>query len=91
MLAGSREMAYLVISRHQPEVMPTLDFTAIMKKVEKQFVALCPEIDIVSQGPTIERAMENLREAAELYLEEMEPPEGIGFGELLVTHFEVVS
>ena len=71
--------------------MPTIGLTAIIKKGEKQFVALCPELDVVSQGPTVEKAMENLKEAAELYLEEMEPPEGIGSGELIVTHFEVVS
>ena len=29
-------------------------FTAIIKKGEKQFVALCPELDVVSQGYTVE-------------------------------------
>ncbi len=48
-----------------------MDFTAVIKKGEKQFVALCPELDVVSQGPTIEKAIENLQEAAELYIEEM--------------------
>jgi len=46
-------------------------FTAIIKKGEKQFVALCPELDVVSQGYTIEEALINLKEAVELYIEEM--------------------
>ena len=36
-------------------------FTAIIKKGEKQFVALCPEVDVVSQGFTIEEALKNLK------------------------------
>ena len=45
--------------------------TAIIKKGEKQFVALCPELDVVSQGYTVEKAVKNLKEAVELYIEEM--------------------
>ncbi|HHU13822.1 MAG TPA: type II toxin-antitoxin system HicB family antitoxin, partial [Lentisphaerae bacterium] len=33
------------------------------------FVSLCPELDIASQGKTVEEAAANLREAVELYLE----------------------
>jgi predicted RNase H-like HicB family nuclease len=32
-------------------------------------VALCPELDIASQGNTIEEARENLREALQLFFE----------------------
>jgi predicted RNase H-like HicB family nuclease len=46
-------------------------FTAIIKKGEKQFVALCPELDVVSQGYTVEEALSNLKEATELYIGEM--------------------
>ena len=46
-------------------------FTAIIKKGEKQFVALCPELDVVSQGYTVEESLANLKEAVELYIEEM--------------------
>lgn len=35
-------------------------FTAVIKKGEKQFVALCPKPDVVSQGYTIEEALLNL-------------------------------
>ncbi len=44
--------------------------TAIIHKEEDMYVANCPEIGTVSQGQTIEEAVENLREATELYLEE---------------------
>ena len=46
-------------------------FTTIIKKGEKQFVALCPELDVVSQGYTIKQAKSNLKEACALYMEEM--------------------
>lgn len=47
-------------------------FTAIIRKGEKQFVALCPEVDVVSQGYTIEEAIANLKEAVELYVEDFQ-------------------
>lgn len=47
-----------------------MEFTAVIKKSEKQFVARCPEVDAASQGPTVEKALENLKEAVELYLGE---------------------
>lgn len=49
-------------------------FTAIIRKGEKYFVALCPEVDVVSQGHTIEEAVSNLKEAVALYIEEMGEP-----------------
>ncbi len=49
--------------------------TAIVKKGEKQYVALCPELDVVSQGYTVEEALKNLKEAVELYTEEIGIPE----------------
>jgi len=39
-------------------------------KEEDLYVALCPEVGTASQGETIEKAVENLQEATELYLEE---------------------
>jgi predicted RNase H-like HicB family nuclease len=44
-------------------------FTAAIHKEGDAYVALCPELDIASQGETIETARENLREAIELFLE----------------------
>lgn len=45
-------------------------FTAVVHKEEDLYVAKCPEVGTVSQGKTIEEAVENLKEATELYLEE---------------------
>lgn len=44
-------------------------FTAILEKEGDQYVALCPELDVASQGVTIEEAKANLKEAVELFLE----------------------
>ena len=44
--------------------------TAIIHKEEDMYVADCPEVGTVSQGKTIEEAVNNLKEATELYLEE---------------------
>jgi predicted RNase H-like HicB family nuclease len=45
-------------------------FTAIIQKEEEMYVATCSEVGTVSQGYTVEEAIENLKEATELYLEE---------------------
>ena len=66
-----------------------MDFTAIIRKGEKQFVALCPELDVVSQGYTVEESLKNLKEAVELYIEEMGVPEGATSKETIVASFEV--
>ena len=46
-------------------------FTAIIHKEEHLYVAECPEVGTASQGYTLEEAVANLKEATELYLEEM--------------------
>ncbi len=66
-----------------------MDLTAVIRKGEKQYVALCPELDIVSQGHTVEEALTNIREAAELYLEEMGLPEGVSSSATIIARFEV--
>ena len=43
--------------------------TAIIQSEPPGFVALCPELDVASQGDTIEQAHANLREAVELFYE----------------------
>ena len=44
-------------------------FTAIIEPEDDGFVALCPELDIASQGNSIEAARTNLQEALELFFE----------------------
>lgn len=64
-----------------------MKLSAIVRKEGKLFVALCPELDVASQGKTVEAAMANLKEAVELYLEDEDAvrPEGTP----LVTTLEV--
>ncbi|MES2777714.1 MAG: type II toxin-antitoxin system HicB family antitoxin [Bacteroidota bacterium] len=45
------------------------NFTAIIEKEGDGYVALCPELDIASQGDTVEEAKINLHEAIELFFE----------------------
>lgn len=44
--------------------MPARRMTAIIEREGEGFVALCPELDIASQGDSIEEARPNLIEAA---------------------------
>ncbi len=49
--------------------------TAIIEREGDGYVALCPELDIASQGGTVEEARSNLREAVELFFETASPEE----------------
>lgn len=49
--------------------------TAVIQRENGGYVALCPELDVASQGDTIESACENLREALELFFECASPDE----------------
>jgi predicted RNase H-like HicB family nuclease len=44
-------------------------FTAVITREENWYVGHCLELDVVSQGKTIEETQANLKEAVELYLE----------------------
>ncbi|WP_293129234.1 type II toxin-antitoxin system HicB family antitoxin [Microcoleus sp. bin38.metabat.b11b12b14.051] len=63
-------------------------FTAIVYWEEDVYVAECPEVGTASQGETIEEAIANLKEATELYLEELSLPKT---SPRLLTTFEVLS
>jgi predicted RNase H-like HicB family nuclease len=43
--------------------------TVLIQREGTGYVSLCPELDIASQGDTIEQARDNLREALELFFE----------------------
>jgi predicted RNase H-like HicB family nuclease len=49
--------------------------TAIIEREGDGYVSLCPELDIASQGDTIEEARNNLREAIELFFQAASPNE----------------
>jgi len=71
----------------------TRHLTAIIEKEGNGYVALCPELDVASQGDTIEESRKNLLEAVELFFETASPEEVNQrlHGEIYVTQFEVTS
>src|SRR5258705_13961033 len=50
-------------------------FTAIIEREGNLYVALCPKLDVASQGSSIENALENLKEAVALFIETADPGE----------------
>ena len=65
--------------------------TAIVEREGDGYVALCPEVDVASQGDTVAEARDNLTEALTLFFEVASPGE-IGRrmrGEVHVTQVEV--
>ncbi len=70
--------------------MKTNTYTAILEREGEMFVALCPELDVASQGATVEEATANLKEAVELFLECADPEEVDQrlHNEIFVTRFE---
>jgi predicted RNase H-like HicB family nuclease len=66
-------------------------FTAMIEREGEGYVALCPELDVASQGNTIEEAKLNLKEAIELFLEVATPSEVESrlANEIFITSLEV--
>jgi predicted RNase H-like HicB family nuclease len=65
--------------------------TAIIEREGDGYVALCPELDVASQGASVEEARANLKEAVELFLESADRSEVEQrlHGEIFVTNLEV--
>ncbi len=65
--------------------------TAIIEREDDGFVSLCPELDIASQGESIEEARKNLVEALALFFETADRSEVTRrfHGEVFVTQVEV--
>ena len=68
-----------------------MTLSAVIQREDDMFVALCPELDVVSQGYTTDEANANLQEAIELLLEDMsaEELERRLVNPVMVRHFEV--
>ncbi len=49
--------------------------TGLIEREGDGYVSLCPELDLASQGQTIEEARRNLVEALELFFETADPSE----------------
>ena len=69
----------------------TRHMTAIVEREGEGYVALCPEVDIASQGASVTEARENLAEALALFFETAEGEEidRRMRGEVYVTQIEV--
>ena len=52
-----------------------LQLTAVIEREGQGYVATCPEVDVVSQGDTVEEARLNLLEAVEGFFEVASPSE----------------
>jgi predicted RNase H-like HicB family nuclease len=66
------KMIAIVSGQNTPDGGQTVSmqqFTAVIERDEDWYVALCPELDIASQGRTVEEARRNLIEAIELLFE----------------------
>ena len=79
-------MPLFLLKRHMQAISPaveglsqredmTLTLTALLVREDDGFVALCPEVDVASQGDTVDEAKKNLREAVELFFECASKPE----------------
>lgn len=55
--------------------MKTMSLSAVLNPEENGYVSLCPELDIASQGDTVDEALANLKEALEGFLETASPEE----------------
>lgn len=68
-----------------------MKLTAIIRKgMDGFFVASCSEVDVVSQGKTTKEALENLKEAVELFIEEFGLPKTASNNKTVIADFEVV-
>ena len=68
-----------------------MKLTAIIEREGSGYVSLCPELDIASQGESVEQARDNLQEALELFVEtasNLEIKQRL-HGEVFVTQVEV--
>lgn len=52
-------------------------FTAAVSRETPWYVARCLEVEVTSQGGTVDEALDNLREALELYFDDQPFPESI--------------
>ncbi|MGE0343990.1 MAG: type II toxin-antitoxin system HicB family antitoxin [Porticoccaceae bacterium] len=68
-----------------------MQLTAIIEREQDGYVALCPQVDVASQGDTVAEARDNLKEALELFFATASPEEIKArlHEEVYVTHVEI--
>jgi predicted RNase H-like HicB family nuclease len=73
--SSSHRVAGRAMARYNARMKGTRTLTAIIRREDEGFVALCPELDVASQGATVEEARANLIEALGLFLESADQSE----------------
>ena len=79
-------------SKWHNQIMPRTErLTAIIEREDDGFISLCPELDVASQGASVEEARANLVEALTLFFATADPSEVSRRyrGDVLVTQVEV--
>ncbi|HLA48669.1 MAG: hypothetical protein A2Z59_10175 [Nitrospinae bacterium RIFCSPLOWO2_02_39_17] len=78
--------------------MKTFDYTVVVWKEKEGYVSKCPELGVASCGDSISDAMESLKEAVSLYLENAEAlglledvEESLTTSEKITSHVEVMK
>ena len=66
-----------------------MEFSAVVTKEGKWYVASSPELDIATQGKTKDEALKNLKEAIELYLKDEDAKIPKRVEELILTFVRV--
>lgn len=68
-----------------------LRLTVVIEREDDGYLALCPEVDVASQGATVEEAKRNLTEALELFFETVdeEEVERRLHNEVFITYIEI--
>jgi predicted RNase H-like HicB family nuclease len=79
------------LPRSEEETKQNRQLTAIIEREGTGYVAVCAELDIASQGETVEEARRNLLEVVELFFETADPSEVESrlSGEVFVTRLDV--
>jgi predicted RNase H-like HicB family nuclease len=77
-----------VAASYRGEPVQTHSFTAVIWLHDRWFVAISPEVGTASQGKTFEHAIDMIKEATQLYLEEMPNP---NYGHPQVINFELTT
>jgi predicted RNase H-like HicB family nuclease len=70
-------------------ILSRVQLTAVIAPEPPWWVARCLEVEVASQGETSEKALENLREALELYFEDTPAPETLAAP--IVTTIEIAA
>ncbi len=88
-------IATIIFIKLKNKITTVTTLTALVWKEGNQYVSKCPELEVASCGDTLEEALENLKEAVELYIENakelgmLEDELEAVFSKKFITTFEV--